>query len=170
MKGSTSDEKVATIGLASEETEIPTVEIGSTLCESIEVEKGGAMEKNGSIDASEESDESGAKNNEHATNSKELDENENSEEMEEEEEQWELKKIMSIAAVARKSPIKCSHETCTLVAATVWVSNLKPSESWYSCLDCQVRQLRSSNIAAPMPNSEMMLQISLEGKRFRWMA
>ena len=68
----------------------------------------------------------------------EPEENENANDFEDEEEQWDLKKIMSIAAVVRKSPIKCSHDTCTLVAATVWVSNLKPSENWYSCLDCQV--------------------------------
>jgi hypothetical protein len=53
-------------------------------------------------------------------------------------EEWEMKKIISIAAVKEQCPIKCSHDTCTLVAATIWVSNFKPTENWYSCLDCQV--------------------------------
>jgi hypothetical protein len=52
---------------------------------------------------------------------------------------WDLKKIMAVAAITNECPIKCSHEDCALVAATVWVSNNKPSENWYSCLDCQVR-------------------------------
>jgi hypothetical protein len=60
-------------------------------------------------------------------------------------EEWDLKQILSIAAVTHQCPIKCSHDTCTLAAATVWVSNLKPSENWYSCLDCQVRHLCNSN-------------------------
>ena len=54
------------------------------------------------------------------------------------EEEWDLKSIMSIVAVTHECPIKCSHETCDLPAATVWVSNLKPTVNWYSCLDCQV--------------------------------
>jgi hypothetical protein len=55
-----------------------------------------------------------------------------------EDEVWELKKIMSIEAIKHTCPVKCSHDTCALVAATVWVSNQKPDEKWYSCLDCQV--------------------------------
>lgn len=54
------------------------------------------------------------------------------------EELWDLKKIMSIAAVTHECPIKCSRENCALPAAASWVSNLKPTENWYSCLDCQV--------------------------------
>lgn len=69
-----------------------------------------------------------------ACSENEEDENEDSEV----EEEWELKKIMSVAAVTHQCPIKCSHDDCTLVAATVWVSNQKPNENWYSCLDCQV--------------------------------
>lgn len=53
-------------------------------------------------------------------------------------EEWDLKKILSIDAIKHACPIKCSHDTCTLVAATVWISNQKPTENWYSCLDCQV--------------------------------
>ena len=53
-------------------------------------------------------------------------------------EEWDLKKILSIDAIKHACPIKCSHDTCTLVAATVWISNKKPTENWYSCLDCQV--------------------------------
>jgi hypothetical protein len=61
-------------------------------------------------------------------------------------EEWELKKIMSIEAINHPFPVKCSHDNCTLVAATVWVSNHKPDEKWYSCLDCQV----SINVHSPM--------------------
>lgn len=53
-------------------------------------------------------------------------------------EEWDLKKVLSIDAIKHACPIKCSHDTCTLVAATVWISNQKPTENWYSCLDCQV--------------------------------
>ena len=59
-------------------------------------------------------------------------------------EEWDLKTIMSIDAMKQASPIKCSHETCLLVAATVWVSNQKPTDNWYSCLDCQVITLLTS--------------------------
>lgn len=65
-------------------------------------------------------------------------EDENVEEDSEADEEWELKKIMPIEAINHEFPVKCSHDTCTLVAATVWVSNQKPDEKWYSCLDCQV--------------------------------
>ena len=65
-------------------------------------------------------------------------EEENGKEDSEVDEVWELKKIMSIEAINHTFPVKCSHDTCTLVAATVWVSNQKPDEKWYSCLDCQV--------------------------------
>lgn len=51
---------------------------------------------------------------------------------------WDLKKIMSIAEVTHECPIKCSHETCSLPAASIWVSTEKPTDNWYSCLDCQV--------------------------------
>lgn len=51
---------------------------------------------------------------------------------------WDVKKIMSIAAINHECPIKCSHETCDLPAAVAMVSNVKPNENWYSCLDCQV--------------------------------
>jgi hypothetical protein len=54
---------------------------------------------------------------------------------------WDMTKIMSIAAVTHECPIKCSHESCSLPAAVVWVSNLKPTENWYSCLDCQVSMI-----------------------------
>jgi hypothetical protein len=54
-------------------------------------------------------------------------------------EEWELTKIMPITAITHPCPIKCSHDTCALVAVSVWVSNQKPDEKWYSCLDCQVR-------------------------------
>jgi hypothetical protein len=60
------------------------------------------------------------------------------EEDDEGDEEWDLKKILSIDAIKHTCPIKCSHDKCTLVAATVWVSNQKPTENWYSCLDCQV--------------------------------
>ena len=63
---------------------------------------------------------------------------ENGEEDSEAIEEWELKKIMSIEAINHQFPVKCSHDSCTLVAATVWISNQKPDEKWYSCLDCQV--------------------------------
>ena len=65
-------------------------------------------------------------------------EDEHVEEDSEADEEWELKKIMPIEAINHEFPVKCSHDTCTLVAATVWVSNQKPDEKWYSCLDCQV--------------------------------
>jgi hypothetical protein len=56
---------------------------------------------------------------------------------EEMEEVWDVRKVMSIADV-NDCPIKCSTETCTLAAACVYVSNLAPTEKWYTCLDCQV--------------------------------
>ena len=60
------------------------------------------------------------------------------EEEEEEEEQWDVKKIMSIHDVTN-CPVLCSTEGCNLPAAVVLVSNLKPTEKWYSCIPCQVR-------------------------------
>lgn len=55
----------------------------------------------------------------------------------EEIEVWELKKILSYADITKEATIKCSTETCTLPACSVWISNLAPTEKWYSCLDCQ---------------------------------
>jgi hypothetical protein len=52
-------------------------------------------------------------------------------------EAWDVRKVMSIADV-NDCPIKCSTETCTLAAACIYVSNLAPTEKWYTCLDCQV--------------------------------
>jgi hypothetical protein len=63
---------------------------------------------------------------------------------EEMEEAWDVKKVMSIADV-NDCPIKCSTETCTLAAACVYVSNLAPTEKWYTCLDCQVSYTRRCN-------------------------
>jgi hypothetical protein len=60
---------------------------------------------------------------------------------EEMEEVWDVKKVMSIADV-KDCPIKCSNEKCTLAAACVYVSNLAPTEKYYSCLDCQVSNMR----------------------------
>jgi hypothetical protein len=60
---------------------------------------------------------------------------------EEMEEAWNVKKVMSIADVS-DCPIKCSTEKCALAAACVYVSNFAPTEKWYTCLDCQVRNMR----------------------------
>lgn len=62
-----------------------------------------------------------------------------SEDEDEEKEVWDLKKILSIAEIT-ECPIKCSSDACTLPAACAWVSNLNPTK-WYSCLDCQVREV-----------------------------
>jgi hypothetical protein len=141
MKGSLSDGKDGSTSLDAYDCGGPVAEFESRLRKESFEAKEGASKNVGSNDKSEIGDENGNDVDENAMNSTAPEENQNEGGMEEEE-QWDLKKIMSIAAVVRKSPIKCSHEACTLVAATVWVSNLKPSESWYSCLDCQVRQPR----------------------------
>jgi hypothetical protein len=62
------------------------------------------------------------------------------EEGEEMEEVWDVKKVMSFADI-KDCPIKCSNETCTLAAACIYVSNLAPTEDWYTCLDCQVSNM-----------------------------
>jgi hypothetical protein len=90
------------------------------------------------------------------------------------EEAWDVKKVMSIADVS-DCPIKCSTETCTLAAACVYVSNLAPTEKWYTCLDCQVSNRRRENT---MDLSSLILLVCLLtsisfniiGKRLRWMA
>ncbi|KAL7572536.1 hypothetical protein ACA910_000359 [Epithemia clementina (nom. ined.)] len=51
-------------------------------------------------------------------------------------EQWDVKKIMSIKDLT-DFPVICSAEGCVNVAALVYISNLAPTENWYSCLDCQ---------------------------------
>jgi hypothetical protein len=148
MKGNFSDEKDASISFSTEACDDPATEVDneSILRDPVKENKG-AMENKLCTDKAEVPYESGTNDKECAINSKELGANDKTEEMEEDE-QWDLKKIMSIAAVNCTSPIKCSHETCNLVAATVWVSNLKPSENWYSCLDCQVRERRRSYICS----------------------
>lgn len=52
-------------------------------------------------------------------------------------ESWELKKVMSVKDLT-EFPIKCSTESCKLLASCVYISNLAPTSKWYSCLDCQV--------------------------------
>jgi hypothetical protein len=68
----------------------------------------------------------------------------NGDQGEEAQEVWDVRKVMSIADV-NDCPIKCSTETCTLAAACVYVSNLAPTEKWYTCLDCQVSNMRRHN-------------------------
>ena len=55
---------------------------------------------------------------------------------EEEDEKWDLKKILSHAAVTKEGPIKCSTEDCLLPACCLYVSSTR-AEKWYSCIDCQ---------------------------------
>jgi hypothetical protein len=62
--------------------------------------------------------------------------NKQEEELSEQEELWGVTKVMSIQDL-EESPIVCSGE-CNTVAAVVYKSSLKPTEKWYSCLDCQV--------------------------------
>lgn len=144
MKGNLSEEKVTSgsSALAANCDAPCSVLNESTLRDTIDTSEGG-MRNNACTEKSEVSKEIVNNDNENKINSKVMNDNENTKEMDDDE-QWDLKKIMSIAAVIRKSPIKCSHETCTLVAATVWVSNLKQSGKWYSCLDCQVSRCGSS--------------------------
>jgi hypothetical protein len=74
-----------------------------------------------------------------ARNDEESEQNSDEDDDEEPDALWDLKKIMSIDDIMHECPIKCSHKTCKLPAAAVWVCNAKPNENWYSCLDCQVR-------------------------------
>ena len=61
------------------------------------------------------------------------------EEEEDNDEAWDLKRIVSIQDLHGKSPVKCSTDTCDLLAACVYESTADPTNPWYSCLDCQVR-------------------------------
>ena len=63
------------------------------------------------------------------------------------EEEWEVKKIMSIQDL-KECPIVCSGESCRNVAAMIYVSNLAPTEKWYSCLDCQVSRALQNRFCA----------------------
>jgi hypothetical protein len=139
MKGNISDEEDGINATVAKPCGVSATDDVSRLGETIEA-KEVTKQKDKSKGKFVVPNESEKVDNECTSNSEVLVESKGADDMEEEDEQWDLKKIMSIAAVIRRSPIKCSHETCNLVAATVWVSNLKPSESWYSCLDCQVRQ------------------------------
>mmetsp|Transcript_407 Transcript_407/g.991 ORF Transcript_407/g.991 Transcript_407/m.991 type:complete len:133 (+) Transcript_407:392-790(+) len=56
----------------------------------------------------------------------------------EQEEQWDVIKVMSMKDLEERQ-IVCNGDSCSTVAAVVYRSNLKPTEKWYSCLDCQVR-------------------------------
>jgi len=56
---------------------------------------------------------------------------------EEEDEVWDLKMVLTASDISQKNPIMCSTDNCPLVACGAWVSNLKPSDPWYTCLDCQ---------------------------------
>jgi hypothetical protein len=68
----------------------------------------------------------------------------NGDEEEEMDEVWDVCKVMTVADV-NDCPIKCSIEKCTLAAACVYVSNLAPTEKYYTCLDCQVSFMRREN-------------------------
>jgi hypothetical protein len=59
---------------------------------------------------------------------------------EDQEEVWDVTKIMSMKEL-NCCPIVCSTESCATPAAVTYRSNLAPGEKWYSCLDCQVRDL-----------------------------
>ena len=52
-------------------------------------------------------------------------------------EAWELIQILSLSRLSQEGTVKCSSETCSLAACSVWKSNLAPTEKWYSCIDCQ---------------------------------
>lgn len=52
-------------------------------------------------------------------------------------EAWELVQVLSLARLDQDGTIKCSSESCTLAACSVWKSNLAPTVKWYSCIDCQ---------------------------------
>jgi hypothetical protein len=102
----------------------------------------------------------------------------------EEEEQWDVKKIMSVHDVTN-CPVLCSTEGCNLPAAVVLVSNLKPTEKWYSCIPCQVRTCWQNSLLVPRRKqaynpslTRMIFCTSLvlyffcfdPGGRFWWMA
>jgi hypothetical protein len=53
-------------------------------------------------------------------------------------ETWELKRIMSIEDITGSEATKCMSESCSLLAACLYVSSLDPASEWYTCVDCQV--------------------------------
>ena len=54
----------------------------------------------------------------------------------EEEGQWNLMAILGASQI-RKEERKCQHETCSLVACSIWVQEGSEEDPWYSCFDCQ---------------------------------
>jgi hypothetical protein len=88
-----------------------------------------------------------------ARNDEESEQNNDEDDDEEPDALWDLKKIMSIDDIMHECPIKCSHKTCKLPAATIWVCSAKPNENWYSCLDCQVRRPGSNGSSLGNHNS-----------------
>jgi hypothetical protein len=72
-------------------------------------------------------------------------------------EAWELVQVLSLDRLEQDGTIKCSSESCTLAACSVWKSNLAPTVKWYSCIDCQ-----EADFEGWPPHEELILKHTTE--------